>query len=475
MRFVAAAVVMSLLTAAPVCAFAAATAPGAPVPAVIAQATSFRGSLSYSAYSADDPSVTISGLLVMDARGFTLDERSPSGWLHVSSGRSWMRSAAQTVFFDDPFQLDALANSWAAMLVTSPGASLAADPGGFSWSTDAGERLYLDPGRTTLVGLVDLRSGSGVSFAYSDFIDLGSIRAPRSVVRMRGGTPDGSYRIDDYRLTPYAQPGPLQADASGSGAHAQAPAALATVAIATAGAWRWSTILALLMVVALGVVAWARRDAIVERLARHQALDPRAWRSAATTVLVSPEGTICFEGRPYRVGAEFYNRRALIQTSPLFIRVSAPETSRVLILARKFSLARGFTLVETLAASVLFATVIVAVVAPTLIVLAHADRMAAQRQRALQVATNALTDEQTALAYEPSGVTTATIVDETKTATVNGLALIETVAPAGVSELHGLSIEVRDASGATLARIVTQIGPPVPAPTSGGSGGGAGD
>ena len=157
-----------------------------------------------------------------------------------------------------------------------------------------------------------------------------------------------------------------------------------------------------------------------------------------------------------------------MQSSALFIRVSAPGESRVIVLARKSRLrarpavarrsTAGFTLIEALAASAVFATVVVAAVFPTLLVLAHADRLAAQRELALQVATNALADEQAVLAYGFS------IKDESKITTVDGMTVSESLTPASVASLHNLAIEVADASGNTLARVVTQVGPPVPTP-----------
>jgi Tfp pilus assembly protein PilX len=95
---------------------------------------------------------------------------------------------------------------------------------------------------------------------------------------------------------------------------------------------------------------------------------------------------------------------------------------------------------------------------PTLIVLAHADRLAAQRQLALQIAANALADEESALAYGSS------VTDESAVSTVEGMQLKETVSPSTVAGMHELNVEVSDTSGFTLARMVSEIGPPVPPP-----------
>ncbi len=165
-----------------------------------------------------------------------------------------------------------------------------------------------------------------------------------------------------------------------------------------------------------------------------------------------------------------------MQSSPLFIRVSSPHDSRVVILARKFPLpafsqhsrqsaqvaprrsAAGFTLIEAMAASSLFASVIVAVVFPTLVVLAHADRIATQHERALQIASNALADEEAALAYG------YVVKDGSVVSTVDGMKLSETMSAAGIPGLHNLTVDVSDARGHSLAAIATQVGPPVPPP-----------
>src|SRR6202022_4228844 len=155
------------------------------------------------------------------------------------------------------------------------------------------------------------------------------------------------------------------------------PAVLPATPAPIPSAWPLFTELLALLMIALGIVGWTRRDALMDHLSRRLAADSRAWRREGVSVFVSPEGVLFFEGRPYRVGAAFYGRPALIQSSPLFIRVSAPGESRVLVLARKSQLrarpvvARrsptGFTLIEALAASAVFATVVVAAVFPTLL------------------------------------------------------------------------------------------------------------
>ena len=118
---------------------------------------------------------------------------------------------------------------------------------------------------------------------------------------------------------------------------------------------------------------------------------------------------------------------------------------------------RGYAL----AAFAVFAppgAVIVAAVFPTLVVLAHADRVAAQRETALQIASNALVDEESALAYGFS------IHDSSGSFGVEGMQLTVTVSPASLTGLHQITAQVNDASGAILARIATMVGPPVPAP-----------
>jgi hypothetical protein len=370
------------------------------------------------------------------------------------------------VLFDDPLDVDAIANAWAVLLASVAGGQPVRDPGGTSWMTAAGTRIYLDSSQTDVIGATDTRSSA--SYAFDQWIIVDGIRLPQSIVRLRDGVAVASFVIDGYEVdqtTNTAQSAlrvasarnyvqPLLPPTPGPPAR---PSGFALFALAVAA-----------FAVALGLVAWFRRDALVDYFSGRLADDPRAWRDEGINVFVSPEGVLSLDGRSYRVGSAFYARRVLVQSSALFIRVSSPAVPRALVLARKSPLAvrptaarrpsGGFTLVEALAASAVFAAVVVAAVFPTLIVLAHADRLAAQHERALQIATNTLADEQTALAYGLG------ITDESRVTTVEGMTVTETLSPASVAGLHTLSVDVADTAGLTLARVVTQIGPPVPTP-----------
>ena len=451
-----------------ICAGLSAHADTAPLPAAIADVVSFRGHLRYQAHPADDPRATIAGVLVVNSDAWSLEERSTHMEVFTSSEQSWLRNGSQTVVFDDPLDVDAIANSWAVLLATNAGERPLRDAGGTSWTTRAGARIYLNPPQTDVIGAVDTRPDAGSSFAYDQWITLNGVRLPQSIVRMRDGVTVASFVIDGYQVDWETGGRKSVAAAVSAQRDSHTTPGSAPTEAAARSAWTPFGILIIGLVGALGVVAWARRDALMDHLLRRLAYDPRAWRREGVNVFVSPEGVLFFEGRPYRVGALFYGRTALVQSSPLFIRVSAPGESRVVVLARKFSLhvrrtvARrsptGFTLIEALAASAVFAAVIVGAVFPTLIVLAHADRLAAQRELALRIATNTLADEQAALAYGFA------IKDESNVITVDGMNVTESLTPAGVAGLHNLAVEVADASGQTLARVVTEIGPPVPTP-----------
>lgn len=449
------------------------TARAAPsLPAVLAQATSFHGHIVYQAHRADDSSATVTGTLFVTSDGWTLEERSAQSVLHASNEQSWIRTGSQTVVFDDPFEVGVLANSWAVALASSYGTEITRDAGGTSWTTVAGTRFYLDTAQSDFIGIADTRATDGVSFAYSDWIDVNGLRLPQTIVRMRDGVTDAAFAVDSYQVQWAFDDAAAKAVVRDT---TQAPQAapLAVVAAATTPSpWRPFGALFALLVLALGIVAWTRRDALTEHLSQRLATDPRAWRTEGVSLFVSPEGVLIFEGRPYRVGAAFFNRMALVQSSPLFIRVSAPDVPRVMILARKFPLpinlrastkrsAAGFTLIEAMAATALFAAVIIGAVFPAMIVLAHADRLAAQHQAALQIASNALADEQAALAYSTTGIS-----DGVVTSSVDGMKLTVTVSPSGIAWLHVVAVDVTDASNRTLARVVTMVGPPVLPPSS---------
>ncbi len=438
----------------------------APLPAAVAQIASFHGRLTYEARSVENPDLRVNGSLVVNQDGWSLDERSTSSEVFASNQASWIRSGAQTLVFDDPFDVDALANSWAVLLARGSQAQFVPDPGGSSWTSDDGIRIFMDADRSEVIGAADTKNAA--SFAYADWVEISGLRLPQSIVRLRDGVTVAAFTVDGYRVG--WAPAEALAPRAQSAQQVEGPTPASPFQpVVSAPVWRRFSIVFALLVIALGIVAWTRRDALAERLARRLSSDPRAWRTVGETVFVSPEGILSYEGRSYRVGAVFHNRVARIQSSPLFIRVSAPGVPRAMVLARKFPRtaplapaarrsAGGFTLVEALTACALFASVIVAAVFPALVVLAHADHLAAQRQTALRIAANALADEQAALAYGYS------IEENSTVSKVDGMTLRETVSPSPVGGLFDLTVDVTGPSGQTLARIVTQLGPPVPPP-----------
>jgi Tfp pilus assembly protein PilV len=227
------------------------------------------------------------------------------------------------------------------------------------------------------------------------------------------------------------------------------------------------------MLLAIAIVAWLRRDAFVTRMCEQRAEDPRAWRSMSSAAYVNADGVLVLEGNDYRVGPEFFARSVEVQHSALFVRVSAPGLTRVLVLPRRLprpaparrrirrrTAARGLSLIETLAAVAFFAVVIVAAVYPTLIAVAQADLVAAHKRAALVAAANALTDEEQACAYgfaAPTGTTTTT---------VSGMTVVVTVTDSSVAGARDITVSSSDASGRVLATLATTVGPPVPPPGS---------
>lgn len=452
---------------------AAPAASNSPTPVAIAQLQSFRGRLVYSAQPSDEPGHAISGALTVNGVGWLLEERSATSLLHISSEQSWLRANDQTMYFDDPFPVRGLANPWALLLGKAAGEAVAAEGSGSSWTIGPRLRVYVDEARGRVAGLVDTAQDADVSFAFDDWIDVAGLSLPRSIVRMRGGTPDASFTIRDYQVQ-WGRPSDAAAQWRSIPPEVAPTSTLAAQAQPASGAnvWRPFGMLFGLLFLGLLAAAWLRRDALVDHLCRRlAAADARAWRSEGASVFVTPEGVLWFDGRPYLVGAMFYNRRATVQSSPLFLRVSAAGVSRAIVLARKFRLPRrslpparrhaaGFTLVEALVATALFASVIVAAVFPTLIVLARADRVAAEHETAVQIAANALVDEESALAYGSS------IDDTSASSSVEGMRLTVIVSPGSVLGLHTITAQVDAPSGAVLARIATMVGPPVPAPAA---------
>jgi type II secretory pathway pseudopilin PulG len=178
-----------------------------------------------------------------------------------------------------------------------------------------------------------------------------------------------------------------------------------------------------------------------------------------------------FDGAEYLVGPQFFGRRAVVQSSALFLRIGAREVARTVIIARKFRIpalravgaerarSAGLSLIENIIAIGLFSMVVVGAVYPTLAVMANGDRIARTQSDAVRLAANALNDEEIASAYGA--------VNEGTVRTQNGaLTVVVTVAPSktGVADAHDIDVAVQDAGGRTLAHAISTVGPAVPAP-----------
>lgn len=453
--------------------------PDAALPAALHALQAFRGRITYRAYAqpATPAREPIAGTLTVSSTHWALDERSSQVVLHASPDGSWIRTGSQTLAFDDPLEPDALANAWAPALAGVVASGSALLHRGDAWATTDGALLYLQPDGSDLSGIVDARSPRDLAYTFADWITVNGLRVPQSVLRLRSGVSERGFRIADYTVEWAAQSssagGPLPAIAL------SAPSVSAgQTDHAGAALWRlFGTVFGLLLGGVL-LVAWLRRDALTEEWCKALSRDPRGWRAEGASVFVTPEGRLLFKGHSYTVGAEFFNRAATVQSSPLFIRVSAPGVPHAVVMARRFgapsiflnyphaarglpTARSGFTLLEVLVATAMFATVIVAVVFPALVVLGQADRLAAERETALHLAANALVDEQAGLAY-------GTIGDTSRSEVVNGFTVLVGVKPAALPGLHAIAVEVRDARGRTVANVATLVGPPVPAPDTRG-------
>jgi prepilin-type N-terminal cleavage/methylation domain-containing protein len=445
------------------------TADSSAVPASIAALSSFRGRVDYTMHRTDRAGAVISGSLSLGTDGWTLTERSFAGTLHASNEQSWIQQGARPYYFDDALTVDALGNAWLVLLAQGAGQPVRADPSGQSWMIGSNLRVYQDS-RGRIAGLVDARPDVDVSFSFDDWITVNGLAVPQTIVRLRAGLVDAAFAVDSYQVTWAATTG-----GSGSAAWRSLPIEAATTAASPLPpgegerAWRWFGGLFALLFCGIALAAWFRRDALVSSIGRFVLDDPRAFCDEGVSVFVSPEGILSFEGQRYRVGSDFFNRATRVQSSPLFLRISAPGTSRTLIIARKFSArwlgvrrhARGFTLIEAMVATAVFATIIVAAVLPTFIVLAQADRVAALHETAAQVAANTLVDEESALEY--LGASGRSISDTSATTTIDGMQVTVTVSPSTPAAMHQVTVLVNH-DGELLASIASMVGPPVPAP-----------
>jgi prepilin-type N-terminal cleavage/methylation domain-containing protein len=475
--------IFALASALAIAALAGALTVAAPAFAypVLDQAHAFRGRITYTVRPADGTSAPgISGQLVVDRSGWTLEEHAPLEVARAGTRGATVDSTGVHVGVDDPLAAGSIANAWAiavGTLATQPVSSIDGDG---VWQT-ARLRLYLNDARDSVVGMADTAGIGDVSFSFDDWVDVSGMLLPKQVMRLRGGVSEAAFAISDYSVLRAIEAEPTPAPAhrhivagSVEWTAAQPPIRLATIEFP----WRLFLTAFGSLLLALIAVAWTRRDALLQRLCRWVEDDPRGWEMRGVSVFVSPEGRLWFDGSEYRVGAQFYNRTAVVQASPLFLRIGSREVPRAVIVARKFRplaaavkphgvsapssrtrSAHGFSLIETLVAVAVFATVVVGAVFPTLVVMARGDAIAATQEDAVRIAANALSDQEAACAY---GV----VPDGTVTSQIGELTLTVTVGPSasGAAGASDIIVSVNDQSGRTLARAISTVGPAVPIP-----------
>lgn len=455
-----------------------ADAPQSYMPPALASMRDFRGRIDYTV-ERDGQNVVVDGTLIVDDKGWILDERTRSFDLHADPKSASLKPPlGDAVVVDDLFDSDALSNAWAPLLGESATSAVTRTDSPALWD-DGRLRIFLDPGGSQLIGFRETRDD--VAYTLDDWWAVGPLDVPHRILRLRAGEPSASYTVRDYVVRPAVD---------GQGRPAKAAVGLIpttedTRAFRVEGfapldiAWpqRVAAIAFALLVLALGIVAWSRRDALIEVLCERMARDPRGWRTAGVTVFIEPDGTMTLDGSKYRVGSPFYNRAALVQRSILFVRVSAPAVPHVVILPRKFTRvelgvrarpsrkpAPGFTLIETMLATALFAGIVLLAVYPAIAAVARADAIASERAEAVVLATNALADQEAASAYETSATYGTT------TTTSNGLTVTVNVSAGTIRDESDLDIAVTDSSGDILAHVVTWLGAGVGAPPNSSGG-----
>jgi hypothetical protein len=451
------------------------------IPPALADLRGFRGRIEYTAQRDGLPATqAVSGSITVSEHGWILVERGVRYELRADSQTASVDVGGQTIAVDDVLASDALSNPWAAALGTIASESLDSGPATSEWSS-VGLHVFVDTTGAKLVGVSEGGAHTDVSFILDDWSKSGTLEVPGHILRLRSGIPEAGITLSGYRVIA-AVPGKPASDVGAAATDGKQKTDNApTLVGVTDAALSWgvtaAAALACVLVLCLFAVAWTRRDTLVEAWCRRIARDPRGWRRAGVSVFVEPNGKLAFDGMTYRVGPHFYGRAALVQCSTLFVRISAPGAPRVVILPRKFTPAdlgvrvpgerrasTGFTLIETLLATALFATVVLGAIYPAVTAVARANAMAAERSRAVVIAANALADEETINEYDggaPQG--SATSVSD-------GLTLTITVSSGSMRGISDLDVSVADANGVVLAHLASLLGVPVKAPP--GSGGG---
>lgn len=436
----------------------------------------FRGTIDYVARKDAAGAPVVHGEVFVGDGRWSLDERGPGYVLHADADQASFTDGQGAASIDDLLESDALANAWAEVLASFASQSIAPSNGS-EWTSGSGVVAYVNASGDQLLGAADSRGRNHIGFVFEDFSRSGPLALPHRVLRLRHGEPDGAFAVWNYTVEPAQTGATGRKAAHNSVADAGLRRNGSTIVLGAASSYAASplrmqlAVLVSALLLAVFCVAWTRRDALVLALCKRIARDPRGWKRAGVSVFVAPDGALIFDGMKYRVGPHFYNRAALVQTSTLFLRVSAPAVAHVVILPRRFRpidlgirvraagrQTGGFTLIETLLATALFAAVVLFGIYPALVALLKADAMAQQRSLAVVIASNALADEQAANAYGARASTGSTITS------IDGLVLTVTVTAGASHAVSDVEIAVADAGGNTLARVVSLLGPPVKAP-----------
>jgi type II secretory pathway pseudopilin PulG len=461
------------------CAGAAAPILAAPTGfAILDDARAFRGRITYVAHRTDTmPAPRIAGTLSIGNARWAVEERSTSAVASAGSDGGTLQGGGLNTGVDDPLAAGSIVNAWALAMGTLSQVPPAHTPATDADWQSANIRLYLNDTRDAVQGLADTAGAGDVTFALDDWIDVDGIRLPSHVMRLRDGAPEATYLVEEYTVL---RAPVLAAIASLPRAKTISDAAGGNGILAPQPPvefqhrdfpWRLVSSAFGLLLLGVMVVAWTRRDAFVEMLRTRVQVDPRGWKARGVSVFVTSDGRMWFDGAEYLIDPQFYGRRAIVQSSPLFLRIGAREVPRAVIVARKFrvpalriamierSRSTGFSLIENIVAIGLFSMVIVGAVYPTLAVMANGDRIARTQSDAVRLAANALNDEEIASAYGAVNVGTMK--------TQNGaLTLVVTVevSKSGVAGAFDIDVAVLEPGGRTLAHAISTVGPPVQAP-----------
>ncbi len=386
-----------------------------------------------------------------------------------------MRTAQFSAEFDDALTTDELTNAWAIGLGRLASEQLQPTSAPATWATAAGLRVYADPAASRITGLEEpSTSGADIAFVFHDWTQQSGLELPQRIVRLRDGSADATFAISSYSVNRSSmvlqgQAPPAAAESPTQSGTMTAPVMDRSMQMRTARRL-WFALIGF-MLGGFAIVAWLRRDVLMDRWCRKLAADPRGWKTEGVGGFVTPDGLLFVDGKSYDVGAAFHNRRATVQQSPLFLRISAREVPRAVVVARKFGspAARrrtaAFSLIDITIATGLFALIVVGAVLPALLAVARAATVARTYATAVRIAQNALNDQEAACEYEPA------VGPGSKTTISEGLRVTLDVTAAG-SGADDVAVTVRDPGGRTVLSAKTMVGPPVPAPSALAPGGG---